>query len=33
VLTSLTSAEPRKASQRRDPQESRIGVHESNEGN
>jgi tRNA pseudouridine55 synthase len=33
VLISLTSAEPRKASQRRDTQESRIGVHESNEGN
>ena len=33
VLTSRTSAEPRKASLRRDTQESRIGVHESNEGN
>jgi hypothetical protein len=33
VLTSRTSAEPRKASPRRDTQESRIGVHESNEGN
>jgi len=32
VLTSVTSAEPRKASLRRDTQESRIGVHESNEG-
>jgi tRNA pseudouridine55 synthase len=33
VLTSSSSAEPRKASLRRDTQESRIGVHESNEGN
>jgi tRNA pseudouridine55 synthase len=33
VLTSRSSAEPRKASLRRDTQESRIGVHESNEGN
>jgi tRNA pseudouridine55 synthase len=34
VLTSTGSAEPRKASLRRDtPKESRIGVHESNEGN
>jgi tRNA pseudouridine55 synthase len=33
VLTSRTSAEPRKASLRRDTEESRIGVHESNEGN
>jgi tRNA pseudouridine55 synthase len=34
VLTSRASAEPRKASLRRDThQESRIGVHESNEGN
>jgi tRNA pseudouridine55 synthase len=33
VLTSRSSAEPRKASLRQDTQESRIGVHESNEGN
>lgn len=34
VLTSVTSVEPRKASLRQDTrQESRIGVHESNEGN
>ena len=33
VLTSRSSAEPRKASLRQDHLESRIGVHESNEGN
>jgi len=33
VLTSRPSAEPRTASLRQDNQESRIGVHESNEGN